>query len=188
MGGAVFPPCYLTWVQSMVDVMKIWLPPLKGPMHALLHWVPLTLQQGTTNPRLCQRLLDTHGQVWASLLWGHCSFILGPGTHKILSVPSKSLFPRSCVSSGDSMVGLMVTASKSAYAIPSSAAPRAPTADPYLHRRHSNTLLAQSLWGLWVLVHTRFVWSLWASLADMEFDSKDDFTSPTVLLGLLLCL
>ena len=31
------------------------------------------------------------------------------------------------------------------------------TADLYLRRRHSNTVLAQSLWGLWVLVHTRFV-------------------------------
>ena len=29
------------------------------------------------------------------------------------------------------------------------------TADPCLHRRHSNTALSQSLWGLWVLVHTR---------------------------------
>ena len=28
------------------------------------------------------------------------------------------------------------------------------TADPYLHRRHSHTVLSQSLWGLWVLVHT----------------------------------
>ena len=27
-------------------------------------------------------------------------------------------------------------------------------ADPYLCRRHSNTVLSQSLWGLWVLVHT----------------------------------
>ena len=27
----------------------------------------------------------------------------------------------------------------------------------YLHRRHSNTALSQSLWGLWVLVQTRFV-------------------------------
>ena len=48
------------------------------------------------------------------------------------------------------MVGLMVTSSKRAYAIPRSA-------DPYLHRRHSNTVLSQSLWDLWVLVHTRFV-------------------------------
>ena len=31
------------------------------------------------------------------------------------------------------------------------------TADPYLHRRCSNTVLSQSLWGLWVLVCTRFV-------------------------------
>ena len=30
------------------------------------------------------------------------------------------------------------------------------TADPYLHRRHSNTVLCQSLWGLWVLVCRRY--------------------------------
>ena len=35
--------------------------------------------------------------------------------HKILSVPSKSLFPQSCISSDGSMVGLMVTSSKRAY-------------------------------------------------------------------------
>ena len=29
------------------------------------------------------------------------------------------------------------------------------TTDPYLHRRLSNTVLSQSLWGPWVLVHTR---------------------------------
>ena len=43
-----------------------------------------------------------------------------------LFVPSKSLFPQSCVSSCGSMVGLMVTSSKRAYAIAMSAAPRAP--------------------------------------------------------------
>ena len=42
------------------------------------------------------RLLDTHKQVWLSLLWGHCSFLLAPGAHKVLSVPCKSLFPQSC--------------------------------------------------------------------------------------------
>ena len=86
-------------------------------MHALLHSAPPALQQATANPHLCQRLLDTHGQVWVSLLWGHGSFVLGPGAHKFLFVPSKSLFPQSCVSSGSSMVGLMVTSSKRAYAI-----------------------------------------------------------------------
>ena len=64
--------------------------------------------------------VDTHRQVWVSLLWGHYSFLLGPGVHKVLFVPSKSLFPQSCVSSGGSMVGLKVTASKTAYVIPSS--------------------------------------------------------------------
>ena len=120
-----------------------------------------TLQQATTDPRLHQRLLDIPGQVWVSVLWGHCSFLLGPGAHRVLSVPSKSLFPQSCVSSGGSMVGLMATSSKRAYAIPRSAAPEPlplqhSTADLYCHRRHSNTVLSQSLWGLWVLVHTRF--------------------------------
>ena len=49
----------------------------------------------TVDPHLCQRLLDTHRQVWLSLLWGHCSFLLGPGARKVFFVPFKSLcFPR----------------------------------------------------------------------------------------------
>ena len=118
--------------------------------------MPSTQQQATTNPRLGWSLLNTHGQVWVSLFWGHCSFLLGPGGHKVLFVPSKSLFLQSCVSSGSFMVGLMVTSSKRAYVIPRSTAPRAP-ANAYLSRRHSNTVLAQSLWGLWVLVCIRRV-------------------------------
>ena len=106
----------------MVEVMKIMRPPSKGPMHVRLHSVPPTLQQATTDPHLCQRLLDMHRQV----LWGHCSFLLGPGVHKFLFVPTKSLSAQSCVSSGGSMVGLMATSSKRAYAIPRSTAPRAP--------------------------------------------------------------
>ena len=87
-------------------------------MQALLHSVPPTLQQATTDPHLHWRLLDTHRQVWVSLLWGHCSFLLGPGVHKVLFVPSKSLFLQSCVSSGRYIVGLMLTSSKRAYATP----------------------------------------------------------------------
>ena len=126
----------------MVEVMKIMV--ISSQRSRAPHSMPLTLQQGTTNPRLCQRLLDTHGQVWVSLLWGHCSFLLGPGIHKVLFVPSKNLFPQSCVSSGSSMVGLMETSFNRAYVTPRSAAPRAPAlrqapADLYLPRRHSNT-------------------------------------------------
>ena len=40
----------------------------------------------TADPRVHQRPLDTPGQVWGSLSWGHCSFLLGPGAHKVLLV------------------------------------------------------------------------------------------------------
>ena len=63
---------------------------------------------------------------------------------------------------------------------------RQANADLYLHRRHSNTVLAHSLWGLWVLVHTRFVWALQVSLAGMGSDSKGNVAPPTILLGPLL--
>ena len=71
-----------------------------------------TLKQATADPHLCQSLLGTHRQVWVSLLWGHCFFILGPGAHKVLFVAPKSLFSQSCVSSGGSMVGLMQPSSR----------------------------------------------------------------------------
>ena len=89
----------------------------------------------TQCPQPCSRPPPTHasaGDSWTltgksgvSPLWGHCSFLLGPGAHKVLFVPSKSLFPQSC--SGSSMVGLMATSSKRAYAIPRCAAPRTPS-------------------------------------------------------------
>ena len=57
------------------------------------------------------------------------SLLFSPGSwctvFVVVVVPSKSLFPQSCESSGGSMVGLMATSSKRAYAIPGSAAPRA---------------------------------------------------------------
>ena len=79
----------------MVEVMKIMATSFKrshAHTTALSAW---TLQQATTDPHLCQRFLDAHGQVWVCLLWGHCSFLLGPGAQGSV-VPSKSLFPRLC--------------------------------------------------------------------------------------------
>ena len=68
-----------------------------------------------------------NGQVWISLFWDHCSFLLGPGVHKVLFVPFQNLFPQSYVSKFRWLCGgLMVTSSKKAYAIPRSIAPRAP--------------------------------------------------------------
>ena len=62
----------------------------------LLLSIPLTLWQATVDLCLCRRLPYTHRQVWLSLLWGHCSFLLGPGAHMVLPFPSKSLFPQCC--------------------------------------------------------------------------------------------
>ena len=64
--------------------------------------------------------------------------------HKVLFMPSKSLFPQSCVSSGMSIVWLMLTSSKRTYAIPTSAAPRTltlwqATAALCLCRRHKHS-------------------------------------------------
>ena len=77
---------------------------------------------------------------------------------------------------------------------PEPSSPPQVTADPWLHRRDSNTqrqVWLSLLWGLWVLVHTRFCLSP-PSISEhtpvgMGFDSKRDFIPPTILLGLLLC-
>ena len=99
MGGALFPPCYLTWNQTMVEVMKIMVRSFERSCACTVTLTAPTLQQAAADPRHPRRLLDTHRQVWASLLWGHFSFLLAPGAHKVLFVPSKHLFPRSYVSS-----------------------------------------------------------------------------------------
>ena len=48
--------------------------------------MPLTPRQATVNPHLCQRLSNIHKQVCLGLLWGHCSFHMSPGAHKLLFV------------------------------------------------------------------------------------------------------
>ena len=148
------------------------------------HAVPPTLQQATADSYLCQRLLDTHGQVWISLLWGHCSFLLGPGAHSVMFVPSKSLFTQSCISSGGSMVGLMATSSKRAYTIPRSTAPRAPapaaarccSVPPQRTLKHSSASV--SVGSLVPGVHKACLSPLSVS-GGYGFDSKCNFTPPT---------
>ena len=79
MGGAVFPSCCLTSGQSMVEVMKIMVTAFKRspPTHYYTQCPdPATGHRRPTPP------LETPGHTWASLgqsLWGHCSFLLGPG-------------------------------------------------------------------------------------------------------------
>ena len=58
----------------------------------------------------------------------------------------------------------------------------------HICRRHSNPVLAQPLWGFWVLVHIKFVWAFQSSLVGMGFNSKCNFAPPTIFWGFLLCL
>ena len=59
----------------------------------------------TQCPQPCSRPPPTHAsardswtlpEVWVSLLWGHCSFSLCPGAHKILLCPPRICFPVLC--------------------------------------------------------------------------------------------
>ena len=111
----------------MVEVMKIMVTPFKRSHHALLHSVPPTLQQATTDPCLhldSWTLTGKSGSISCGVT-APFSWVLAC-MHKLLFVSSKSLFPQSCVSSGVSVVELKVTSSKRAYAIPRSVLPRAP--------------------------------------------------------------
>ena len=61
------------------------------------------------------------------------------------------------------------------------------TSDPYFHRRHSNTVLAQtSVRSLGPGTHKVCLNPL-VSLPGKGFDSKCDFAPPTIFLGFLLC-
>ena len=79
--------------------------------------------------------------------------LLCPGAHKLLFVPSKSQFPQSCVSSGGSMVGLMVTSSSRAYAIPRSTALRAPALQQSTENQH-DLVPTPGQATSWVSAHT----------------------------------
>ena len=62
-------------------------------------WGQLNTTFKISHNRSLVSIKQFHWQVWLSLLWGHGSFLLAPGAHKVLFVPSKSLFPQSCGSS-----------------------------------------------------------------------------------------
>ena len=81
----------------MVEVMKIMSTSLNRS-HA--HTSELSVPDpaaGHCWPTPPLRFLDTHRKVWVSLLWGHCSFLLGPGAHKVLFVPPRVYFSVLCM-------------------------------------------------------------------------------------------
>ena len=108
MGEATFPPCCLTWGQTMVEVMKIMAPPSKGPLQPFC----------TQWPQPCSRPLLTHasaGDSWtlmgksgsvssgvtAPFSWVRC-------TQSSVCALQESVSP-DCVSSDSNMVGLCHT-------------------------------------------------------------------------------
>ena len=125
-GWSCVPSLLFTWGHTMVEVMKIMVTSfqrshacsatLSAPSPAAGHHQP-------TPP------LEPPGHSRASLgqsLVG--SLLLSPGCWGIQGsvCALQESISQSCVSSGSSVVGLMVTSSKRAYATPRSAAPRAP--------------------------------------------------------------
>ena len=126
MGRAVFPPCCLTWGQTMVEVMKIISTAFKRS-HAC------TAPLSTPNPAAghCQPAppLETPGHSQASLGQSLIGLLLlSPGS----SCPQGSVYalqesvsPVLC-KFWQLYVGLMATSSKRAYAISRSTAPIAP--------------------------------------------------------------
>ena len=153
MGGAMFPPYYLTWGQTMVEV--------KVPCRHCCIQCPLPCsrpQPTHASARDSWTLMGKSGSVSCRMTGPFSWVLVCTGFYLCPPIICFSVLCKFSWLCG----GLMVT-SKRAYAIPRSTAPRAPAPAAahcwlYLIRRDSNIVLTQSLWGLWVLVCTRFVW------------------------------
>ena len=114
-----------TWGQTMVEVMKIMATSFKRS-HAC------TATLSTPNPAASHHCPTPLLETWTLLgksdsvssgVTAPFSWVL---VHTSFCCALQESISQSCVSSGSSMLGLMVTSSKKTYAIPKSAAPRAP--------------------------------------------------------------
>ena len=84
--------------QTMVGVMAVMVTSFKRACSSMLRSQDCCSLAPDPTAGPCQhtppqRLLDTHRQVGLRLVWGHCSFSLGPGVHKILLCPPTLCFP-----------------------------------------------------------------------------------------------
>ena len=155
MGGAVFPPCYLPG-------SKLWWPLMKIMAFKRLHACTGTLSAPSSVGGNCwpTPLGETPGHSQASLnqslVW---SLLLPPGSwctqgsicafqEPISSVLCKFWQLYGGVNGQPPSRGLMPYPS---LLHPEPLPLQQSTADPYLHRRHSDTVLSQSLWvsGSW---------------------------------------
>ena len=125
-GWGCVPSLLFTWGQTIVEVMKIM---VTSFIRSPACMATLTAPNPAAGRHRPMPLLETPGHSRASLgqsLVG--SLLPSPGSWFIQDsvCALQESVSQSCVSPGRSMVGLMVTSSKKAYAIPKSAAPRAP--------------------------------------------------------------
>ena len=141
----------------MVEVMKIMATSFKRS-HALLHSVPLTLKQATVNPSLHQRLLDPPRQVFSS------SLLLSPGSwcaQGFICAFQGSVSAVLCkfwqLYGGVNGDLLQEGLCRTQVSCTQNLCPCGRHGRPVPPQETLKHFLAQSLWGLWVLVHTRFV-------------------------------
>ena len=124
-GWSCVPSLLFTRGQTIVEVMKIMVT-FKRSHVCTATLTATNLEAGHHWP---MPLLETPGHSWTSLGQSFLgSLLLSPGSWctQVSVYALQESISQSCVSSGKSMVGLMATSSKRAYAIPKSAAPRAP--------------------------------------------------------------
>ena len=93
-GWSCVPSLIFTWGQTMVEIMKIMVTSFKRSHAGTVALSAPNPAAGHRQPTPLPEILDTRGHVWVSFLWGHCSFLLGPGAHNVVFVLSKRLFPR----------------------------------------------------------------------------------------------
>ena len=158
-GWNCVPSLLFIWGQSMVEVMKIKEASFKRSHACTATLCAPNLAAGHHRPT---PPLETPGHLWGSLgqsLVG--SLLLSPGSWctRFCLCPPRAYFPVLCkfwqlyggVNGNFLQEGLCYTQ----VCCTQSPCPRL---SPLLtNRRRSNTILSQSLWSLWVLVHTRFV-------------------------------
>ena len=77
----------------MLMVMKIMMTSFNRTCACTLVLSPPDPEAGHCQPTPLPETPDTHRQACLSLLWGHSSFLLAPGAHSVLFVPSMCLFP-----------------------------------------------------------------------------------------------
>ena len=119
------PSLLFTWVPTMMEIMKIMVTSQKAPC---MYCYTQCLQPWSRPPLTHASPVDswTHPGKSGSVSCGVTAPFSWVLVHtRSVYAPQESI-SQSWVSSGSSMVGLMVTPSKRAYAIPKSAATRAP--------------------------------------------------------------